>query len=128
MSCSLHVAGEAAPQHLHDAAAAILGIDARAAELDHLARLLQQRRKVEFLGGIEAVVGDGDRSPQQPVGADDADGAVALVAVDHQQMVADRIEGIGVAPRRTHLRRRTSRHLVVEDPIAQRLRRVDFFR
>ena len=66
-----------------------------------LARMARdQFLQLEFAVGIEAAGRDRDFLPQEPVGADDA-----LVIwsgkrrVEHQKMVADFIEAIGVAPR-----------------------------
>ena len=46
--------------------------------------------------------------------------------VDHQKMVADRIEFVEIAMCRCHLGCRLGRHLAIEDVVAQALRSLDF--
>ena len=65
------------------------------------------------------------RPADQAIGADDALGPFAAATVEHQQVIAHLVERIEVALLRRHLGRRMGRHLLVEDAIAQRLRRVD---
>ncbi len=68
-----------------------------------------------------------DLAAQEPVGADH-DGLalfVAHVAVDHEEVVAERVIFVEVAPLGAHLGRGRRRHFLVEDPVAQALRGLD---
>ncbi len=58
--------------------------------------------------------------PQQAIGADHLGPARSgradhMVMVDHQEMVADPVEGVLVAPDQAQMHRRDGRHLLVED-------------
>ena len=118
---------DAAPQHLHGRGVARVLGDARAAELQHLAGIVDRSWLDVVLGRrIEAAHLRRRSTADQAIGADDAFRALAAAAVEHQQVIAHLVERIEVAALRRHLRRRMRRHLFVEDAIAQRLRGVDF--
>jgi hypothetical protein len=117
-----HVGRDALPQQLHGRPRAVLRVDAGAAELEQLARHRQRLGDVELGRGVEALVAVGDRAAQQPVGADDRFGALALGVVDHQQVVAVIVEPVDVAARRAGGGVRGRAELVDEHAVAQRLR------
>src|SRR5262249_46862445 len=89
------VAQQAAPQERDDPAAAMVGADARPTDLDHAAAQAEQARQVELALGIEAT-GPGDAlGRQHAVRPDD----LAVGGVAHQEMIAERIEGVRVEAR-----------------------------
>ena len=74
---------------------------------------------------VEAVVLLGDLLTQQAVGADDRTrgetGGRRGRVIDHQQMIADRVESVGVAARGAHVRVGDCAAFLVEYPITQLL-------
>jgi hypothetical protein len=83
----------------------------------------QQRGDVELGRAVEAGVALRHVLAQQPTGADHARTAepVRRRMIDHQQVIAQRIVGIDVAPRQECGGMRDSRHLLVEHVEAQPL-------
>ena len=61
------------------------------------------------------------RATQQAIGGDDM--VIPSTAVDDDEVIAIGIENIEVAPNASHLGARPGRHLLVEDPVAEGLRR-----
>lgn len=51
---------------------------------------------------------------------------MAVLPLDHQKVIRDRVELVKVALARLHLRRRPGRHLLIENPVAERHGGVDF--
>ena len=119
------IGGDAAPQQLHDRPGTIAGIDAGAAEFEDLAGIGDQRRDIVFRRRIEGTVPRRRLAANEAVGADHGLGAAAAAVVEHQEVIADLVELVPVAalPRGAGLRVRS--HDLVEDAVAQRLRRVD---
>ena len=120
-----HIGRDAAPQQLHDRPGAVAGIDAGAAELEDFAGIGDQRRDVVFGGRVERADPRRRVAPDQPVGADHRLGAAAAAVVEHQQVIADLVVAVAVAALLLGPGERPRAHDVVEDAVAQRLRRVD---
>ena len=87
-----------------------------------------QRVDVELAGGVEAGLAVGDLLAEQPIGADHRRrfAQPRRGMVDHEQVIAHRIEGVDVAPRQERRGVRHRRHLAIEDLVAQLLRAADF--
>ena len=84
----------------------------------------KQRREVELPGRVEPLPLLGDRLPEKAIGADDLRLADAGM-VEHQEMVADTVVSVAVAPGEHGPHVRHCRHLLVEDAIAQPLGLLD---
>ena len=92
-----------------------------------------QRRDVVFALRVEAERPFGDLLAEDPVGPDDllaAQRRPRLVRrrrglVDDEQMIADRVVGILIAPAQLGAQRRDGRHLLVENLVAQLLGELD---
>ena len=94
-----------------------------------LARVSPQHiRHVEFARGVETAGARCIDIARQTIGPDDERLSVIgkRRTIDDEQVIADIIELVEVAPLLAHLRRRHRRHLFVEDVIAQTLRLLDF--
>ena len=93
------IVADPAPQQRDGAAGAIGGQHARTAKFQQFAMRppgpVEQRGKVEFPGRIEATGRARDRFAQQAIGANHRAGFTHRT-VDHQQMVAQRIEAVGI--------------------------------
>ena len=121
---------DALPQEFDGALAAIFRQHAGAAELEEgLARLgVEERLEIVFAGGIEAVGAIGDRLAQHAIGADDlgprlAEGlGLEAGVIEYQDVVADGIEGVGVAAGHHGAGVGDGRHFLIEDAITQFLR------
>ena len=124
----IDVGGDSAPEQLHDGAAAMRRIDAGATELEDAAGEADDGADVVLVLGVEASDGGGGLTLDQPVGADDAGGAIAQLVVDDQHVVGRFVPRVDVALDRGGVRRGLGTHLVVEDPVAQGLRRIDLGR
>ena len=119
------VSRDAAPQQLHDGPRAISRIDAGAAELENLAGIGDQPRNVVLGGRIKRAEPRRRVAPDQAVGPDDGLRAAAPAVVEHQEVIADLVIPVAVAAPLLHARERQSAHDLVENPVAQRLGRVD---
>ena len=126
-----HIDHQPAPQQLHGGVLAAISLEnAGTAEFQKVAvgrHARQHRRNVVFRGGVEPAGAGGVNVAHQPVGADHG-GLPVLVgqrAVDHQEMIANLVELVEIAARFAHGRRRQSGHFLVEDAVAQALRRFD---
>src|SRR5947209_6235773 len=84
-----------------------------------------RRRMSTYRSGRERAELGCRLAPDQPVSADHGVQPAAAAVVEHQQMIADRVEGVAVAAYLFHARKRSRAELFIEDPIAQRLGRVD---
>ena len=118
------------PQQLDGALVAIGREHAGAAELEEAALGVarDQRVDVELAGGVEAGLAVGDLLAEQPIGADHRRRLAQprCGMVDHEEVIAHRIEGVDVAPRQKRRGIRHRRHLAIEDLVAQLLRAADF--
>src|SRR3546814_9037761 len=74
-----------------------------------------------FVAGVELAAPGGPFASHHAVSADHRVGAAAALLVEHQQVVAKIVEGVEVAARCGHLRRRPGRPGLVEHPVAQHL-------
>ena len=83
-----------------DRPGAVAGIDAGAAELENFAGIGDERRDVVFRGRIERAEPRRRLAPDQPVGADDRVGAAAAAVIEHQQVIADLVVPVEIAPQR----------------------------
>ena len=124
------VLGDAGPKELHEGAATIVPGDAGAAKLHDLAGIGHQRADVVLRRGIEATHAGCLRPPHEAVGGDNLprQAGGGLVAVEHQQVVAEGIEGVELPPHGAHLWARLGRHLLAEDLVPQRLGGLDLLR
>lgn len=101
---------------------AVLGVDARAAQLGHAAGQRRQRREVEL--GLAVPAADAPRRlrRQHAVGADDLASLRRVVLAAHDQVLAVRVEAVGIqAGRRAGRRRQPRAHLLREHLMAQAL-------
>ena len=115
------------PEQFDGPLAAIFLDDAGAPEFQEALALVagEHRRDVEFLGRVEAAGERRHLLAHQPVGADDATVERAAAAmVDDQEMVAIAVEAVAVAPGHALQLRGLGAHLLVEDAVAQFLRRL----
>ncbi len=120
-----HVSGDAAPQQLHGRAVARARIDAGASELEDLAGRGDDRGDVVLAGRVEAAVPRRRLAADEAVGSHHRFGAAAARVVADEEVVADAVEAVKIAPLPRHLGAGPRAHLLVEDAIAQRLRGVD---
>jgi len=121
------VAGDAAPQELDHPVGAVVLVDAAASDLDHAAQTREignERHDVVLAGRVETAVLERDLVPEQAIGADHRLGARPAV-VDHQQMVAISVELVEVAAAPGGGRIGLGAEFLVEDAVAERLRRGD---
>src|SRR5205814_33206 len=96
-----------------------------AAELEHLFGIVDHLLDVVLGRRIEPAHLRRRRATDQAVGADDALRSLAATTIENQQVVAYFVEVIEVTLDRRHFRRGLGLHLLVENAIAQRLRRLD---
>ena len=115
------IGGDAAPQQLHDRTGAIPGIDAGTPEFENFAGVGDEPGDVVFRGRVERAAAGRRLAPDQPIGADDAIGAAAPAVIEHEQVIADPVVPVEIAPPRSHFRTRPRGHLRIEDPVTQRL-------
>ena len=85
-----------------------------------------QRRDVEFAGRVKAAIILGELLAQQPVGADhdrlaSAQDVLGRAVIEHQQVVADRVEGVDVAAGEQPAGIGERRAFLVEHAVAQLL-------
>ena len=120
-----HVGRDPAPQQLHRRPPAIMPVHAGPSELQHPPRKAHQRRNVVFARRIEPPDPLRRLPLHQPIGSHHALGPRPDRMVDHQQVVSDWIVQVDVAPRRPRRRIRHRAELLVEHPVAQRLRRIE---
>ena len=127
-----HIGPDAVPQQLDRALVAVGRQHAGAAELEELqvAVARDQPADVEFARGVEAAMLLGQRLAQQPIGADHrrpvARMPVARGMIEHQQVIADRVIGIDVAPREQPAGIGNGRAFLIEHAVAQFLRLAHF--
>ncbi len=123
------------PQKLKRPLVAIFGKHAGAAELEEAQPPLpgDKRRDIELSVAVETAEPARGILAKQPVGADDfrlaaAPESLAGRMVDHDQVVARRVEAVLVAAHAAGAKVGDRRHLVVEHLIAERLRAAYFRR
>src|SRR5579871_5924495 len=135
-----YVGPDTVPQQFDRALVAVWGEHAGPAELEEpqVAMALDQTADVEFSLGVEAAVAVGRVLAEQTIGADH--GRLALeracaiarpgrrAVVDHQQMVADPVEIVLVAPCQQGAGVGDRGAVLVEHVVAQPLGAPDFFR
>ncbi len=120
------------PQQFDGALVAIGRQHAGAAELEEVAgrgAASISGADVEFAGGVEAAIFLGELLAQQAIGADHCRLAVRTslaVVVEHQQVVADRVECIDVAAREQPAGIGQRRTFLIENAVAQLLRLAHF--
>jgi len=118
----------AMPKQLDSPLVAVWCEHAGAPELEELqvAVSRDQFPDAEFAGGIESAILFGQRLPQQTIGSDNRRPikriAVARGMVDYQQMVADCVVAIDVAPRKQPARIGDGRTFLIENAITKFLR------
>ena len=121
----LDIVGDAAPQQLHHRAGAPARVDARAAQLQDTAGA-DDLAQIELVGAVEPAGGAGHLLAQQPIAADHRSLRIrGLLQVDDDQMIGKVVIAIEVTRGRCHRSTRLRPHLLIEDPVAQRLRRID---
>ena len=111
----LHVARQSRPQQRDHRAAAIVGVDARAPDLDQAAAQVLQPGEVEFVLGVVAANLARGRRGEDAIGADDAAG----VLVAHDEVLAEGVVDVSIHAGRAG--GEAGAHLVGEDAIAQLL-------
>jgi hypothetical protein len=90
---------QAVPEMEHGGAAAVVGLDAGAAEFEQAAARGEEGGQVEFGFGIEAPGGGAAVGGQDAVGADDMGfGRGVDAAVDEEKVVEERVEGVTLQP------------------------------
>ena len=103
--------------------AAMVGMDAGAAEFQKLAARGEEGGQVEFGFGVEAPGGGAAVGVQDAVGADDMGfGRGVDSAVDKKKMVEERVEGVTLKARRVVDQRAVTAKFADEDLVAQALR------
>src|SRR3546814_5031840 len=95
--------------------------DVCSSDLQDLSGIGRQAVDLVFVACVELAAPGGPFASHHAVSADHRVGAAAALLVEHQQVVAKIVEGVEVAARCGHLRRRPGRHGLVEHPVAQRL-------
>ena len=119
----------ALPQGFQGAAGAVGAEHAGPAELQEpLVRIARgQVDDIEFALRIEPVMAGGNLLPEQPVGADDLLLDIACQRrVEHQKVIAIAVDTVEIALLPHGVFGKPGTHFLDEDPVAQRLRRLDF--
>ena len=120
-----HIGCNAAPEQLHHRTGAIPCIDAGPSQFENFAGISDEPGDVIFGRRVERAEPGRRLAPDQPIGADDAIGTASPAVVEYQEVIADAVVAIEVAPQRLHPGERPRSHDLVKDAIAQRLRRLD---
>ena len=123
-----HEFGQRAPQRHDGAAVAVVGVHARAAQLDHLAAQAAQAGQVEFGFAVEAADELGRIGRHHAVGADDFAGLAVFRLQAHQQVLAVGVEQVDVVAFGAAGRHAQARaHFAHENVVPQALRRANIF-